>query len=117
MRDFDDLVNLYAEDPDKFDKEVLEVIEDFISSCPPERQQSLRQQQWKIQGELRKYKDPQARLNKMVELFYEGLKEFQESLESLVGPRTVKIDPKPEPPKPPGGSKVINFKNKVDNSK
>lgn len=53
------------------------LIEDYISSLPEERQQRLRQLQWKIDGELRKYKDPIAKMNRMTELFWEGVANFQ----------------------------------------
>lgn len=59
------------------------LIEDYISSLPPERQQRLRQLQWKIDGELRKYKDPVAKMNRMAELFWEGVHEFKNAIDSL----------------------------------
>lgn len=52
------------------------LIEEFISSVPEDKQQRLRQFQWKLDGELRKYKDPTARMNKMIELFWLGVAEF-----------------------------------------
>lgn len=61
------------------------LIETFISSVPEERQQRLRQLQWKIDGELRKYKDPIAKMNKMTELFWEGVGQFQETLNNAAG--------------------------------
>ncbi len=60
-----------------------EVIETYISSLPEERQQPLRQLQWTIDGELRKYKDPIAKMNKMAELFWNGVFKFQEVTQTL----------------------------------
>jgi len=74
---FDKMKNMTADELIAY-KEKL--IEDFISSLPEERQQRLRQLQWKIDGELRKYKDPIARMNKMIELFWDGVAEFKEVL-------------------------------------
>lgn len=61
------------------------LIETYISSVPPERQQRLRQLQWKIDGELRKYKDPIAKMNKMAELFWSGVAEFQQVMNDAAG--------------------------------
>jgi hypothetical protein len=55
-------------------REFLDSIED------PERRLKLEQMQWRIDAELRKYKDPVARMNRMCELFWDGVKEFNEVL-------------------------------------
>ena len=63
-----------------------QALKDFMDSIEdPERKLKLEQLQWKIDGELRKYKDPVARMNRMVELFWEGFKEFQEVMNSVSG--------------------------------
>lgn len=51
---------------------------DFIENLPPERRKKMEQLQWKIDGELLKYKNPIARMNKMAELFWEGVNKFNE---------------------------------------
>lgn len=48
-----------------------------------ERLLKLRQQQWKINGELRRYKDPIARYNKMQELFWVGVNKFKNTLKDF----------------------------------
>ncbi len=59
-----------------------QTIEDFIESVEDEEQKlKLRQLQFRIDRELRKYKDPVARMNKMVELFWEGFAEFNDVLQ------------------------------------
>ena len=81
LMSFDDLVNLCNDDPEKFESETREMIMNYISEHVPEdRKLKLEQFQWKLDGELRKYKDPVARLNKMVELFWKGVNEFQTTL-------------------------------------
>ena len=58
-------------------------IEDFIDSVEDEDQKlKLQQLQFRIDRELRKYKDPVARMNKMVELFWEGFNEFNNILKN-----------------------------------
>lgn len=84
----DELSELYKNDPDLFEVRCRELIEDVISSCPPERQERLRQYQWKIDQTLSGYKDPIARMNKMVELFWEGVGKFQNALEGKTPPQT-----------------------------
>jgi len=56
-------------------------IDDFIDSIEDEdRKLKLQQLQFRIDRELRKYKDPVAKMNKMVELFWEGVNEFNQVL-------------------------------------
>lgn len=87
MRDFDDMVKMYQDDPDGFEAEAREAIDSFISSVPEECQQQLRQLQWKIDGTLRPFKDPVARMNKMVEIFWpmvqEGAQKTAECCEEI----------------------------------
>jgi hypothetical protein len=61
-------------------------IEEFINSIEDEeRRLKLQRLQFRIDRELRNYKDPVARMNKMVELFWEGFKEFDEVLQHFKG--------------------------------
>ena len=76
----DELSELYKTDPELFEVRCRELIENMISSSPPERQERLRRLQWKIDHTLSRYKDPVARMNKMVELFWEGVGRFQDAL-------------------------------------
>ena len=58
-----------------------ETIERFIDSIEDEdRKLKLRQLQFRIDRELRPYKDPVAKMNKMIEIFWEGVKEFQNTI-------------------------------------
>ena len=56
-------------------------IRKYIDSIEdPDRRLKLEQLQWRIDADLRKYKDPVARMNRMVELFWEGVNEFNDVL-------------------------------------
>jgi hypothetical protein len=110
MRDFDDLVKMYQEDPEAFDRERQELIDDFINSLPNEDcKLRARQFQFRIDRELHQYKDPVARMNKMVELFWEGVKEFQYVLQtcSLEQDNPVPRDAKDQPK-----ASVLEFKRR-----
>jgi len=55
---FDDWKALAKSDPDAFEVRRKQVIEQFISSVPPERQQRLRRLQWRIDMERRRCSNP-----------------------------------------------------------
>ncbi len=71
----------FQNDPERLDEECNKIMEEYIESCPPERQQKLRAFVWRQNQELSKYKDPIARYNRSVELFWEQFAEFQKSLQ------------------------------------
>lgn len=79
---FDELKTLFETDPNAAEIKVSKIIEDYISTLSPERQQRARAFNWRIQQDLRKFKDPQARMNRMVELFWKGVKEFQQVMQN-----------------------------------
>ena len=61
-------------------------VQEYIDNIEdPERKKELIQFQLSIDKELRKYKDPVARMNKMVELFWEGFKEFNDCMNKFRG--------------------------------
>ena len=76
----DERMYYYKEEPEAFDRLAQEVIEEFIVSSPPEKQLKLRAIQAKVNKELSKFKDPTARLNRMVSLFWEQVNDFQSAL-------------------------------------
>lgn len=78
--DFDFLKELYQEDPEQFHEYTRNAINTFIDSLPEDRQRRAKGTQWKLDMELRKYKDPVARMNRMVELFWQQVGEFQQIL-------------------------------------
>ena len=78
---YEELLKL-RDDPDKFEERAAAIWEQFVSELPPEKHRAAQQFNWSIQGQLRQYKDPTARMNKMVELFMNGLQTFQLALQN-----------------------------------
>lgn len=76
---YEELVKL-KDNPHAFAKRQKEIVEDAISKCPKEFQQQIRQNNWRIEQELSKFKNPTARMNKMVELFWNGVSKFEDTL-------------------------------------
>jgi hypothetical protein len=61
-------------------------IEDFIDSIEDEeRRVRLRRMQWRIDMELGRIRNPIARMNRMVVLFWEGVDVFQRVLSNPAG--------------------------------
>lgn len=91
----DDLHKLYLTDPEEFDRQTRQMIDDYINSLPEERQQRARQHQWKIDQTLSHYKDPVARMNKMVEMLWSGVDKFQKVLSNpkVVAQKSATIKP------------------------
>ena len=78
---YNELTDLFEKDPSAAEKRSKEIIEDFINSIPEEeRRLRLQRIQWNVEQQLRKYKDPIARMNKMVELFWKQFNEFHKVL-------------------------------------
>jgi hypothetical protein len=71
--DFDYLMNLYQEDPDRFDEAITSMKEDFINSLPEAKREIYRAKQWRIERELEKIKNPLERMNRMVSIFWDGV--------------------------------------------
>ena len=76
----EELAQMFQDDPDEFDRYCAAQIDKIIDALPEERRERARCQQWRITQDLRHYKDPIARMNKMVELFWLGVKDFQNVL-------------------------------------
>jgi hypothetical protein len=70
-------LELYSEgNPDKFDAIRDEIIASAIASFPERYQQRAQGIQFTLDCELRKYKHPIARMNRMVEIFWQKFDEF-----------------------------------------
>ena len=81
---YERLNNIRQENPDAFDQEAKIILDEFFESIEDENKRiHLQQLQFRLEGELRHYKDPIARMNKMVEIFWEGVKEFQQTIGKL----------------------------------
>jgi hypothetical protein len=74
---FDELLEVAG--TDEFDERRLEIIEREIKSLPEDKQLAAKQQQWRIEGQLRGLTGT-ARYNRMVELFWEGFIELHKAL-------------------------------------
>ncbi len=70
----------YEKDPDKFEAIKNEIIKETIESFPEKFQQRAYGIQFTLDCELRKYKNPVARMNRMVEIFWYKVAEFQDVL-------------------------------------
>jgi len=70
------------DDPIAFEQLRNEIIEQELTTS------SQKQMQWKLEGELQKLKNPVARQNKMVELFWNGFFKFNNTLKGFDDDRT-----------------------------
>ncbi len=70
-------LELYSDqDADKFEATRKELLQTAIDSYPDEYRKRAQGIQFELDCELRKYKNPVARMNRMVELFWEKFEEF-----------------------------------------
>ena len=74
---YESLGDLYKKDPDQFEDLRQELISAAINSYPERFQQRARGLQFVLDCELNKHKNPVMRMNRMVELFWEKVYEFQ----------------------------------------
>ncbi len=83
--DFDTLSGLYKTDPEQFQAISRKMIEDYIASIPDEiSRKKCAGIQFRLDHELSKYHDPLARMNKMVEIFWKGVYEFNNALKGTI---------------------------------
>ncbi len=102
--EFNYLKDLFVKDPEEFKKVTDKMISDFIDSVPPEKQKKLERKQWRLDHELGKIKNPLARMNKMVNIFWEGVNEFRDVTSKLTM-EDVLPEEKPD-------TNVVDFKKK-----
>ncbi len=76
-----ELDGLYQRDPAAFEASRREILETAMRSFPAHWQGRARGLQFVIDAQLRRCRDPISRLNCMIELFWEGVRQFQEVLE------------------------------------
>ncbi len=77
---FDQLSEMWRNDTEAAEAYHRSIIEDFILGLPEDKQERARGLQWRIDQELRKYKDPIARMNRMVEMMWESFFELDATL-------------------------------------
>ena len=77
----EDLPELYESNPELFEEVAQQLITEFIASIPDSaNRRRCEGLQFKINAELTHCHDPVARMNKMVELFWSGVFEFNSAL-------------------------------------
>ncbi len=76
---YNELVKL-RHDPVAFEKRRQEILDAELKDDVKRKQL-----QWQIEGELRKFKNPVARYNKMIELFWSGFSTFNNTLKGFGG--------------------------------
>jgi hypothetical protein len=77
---FDSIVDMQKTNPDAVELFIKDEIEREIIRVADGDEESLlrlRQFQWGLNKELHKIKNPTARMNKMAELFWTGVKKFE----------------------------------------
>ena len=77
---YDYLFKLYKADPKEFERHTRAMIEAQIQGASPHLQLKLRALQSLLFAELSHYKHPVARMNRMVELFWNKAIELQSAL-------------------------------------
>lgn len=81
--DFDYWKDLFEKDPEEFDRQRKEFIDQQIDKDfgkDPERAMAMKRMMWRHNAELDRIKDPVARYNKVVELFWEQTQTMQAAL-------------------------------------
>ena len=73
----EDLERLFKKNPERFEDLRKEIINQAINSYPEEYRQRARGIQFGLDFELNKHKNPAMRMNRMVELFWDKVYEFQ----------------------------------------
>lgn len=81
---YERLNKIRQENPDEVEGEAKKILDEYFASIPDDgRRLRLQQLQFRLDGELRHYKDPVARMNKMVEIFWTGVNKFKQTLDKL----------------------------------
>jgi hypothetical protein len=75
---YERLCQLHHKDPRQFEEERLRLIRDTIESFDCKHRRKAYGLQYRIDSQLRRYSDPVMRMNKMVEIFWEGVHDFRE---------------------------------------
>ncbi len=79
------LGELYRTDPVAFEAMRRLLIEETIDGFPEQHRAKAYGLQLRLDAELGHYRDPVARMNRMVELFWEGFKDFQQAVSDPAG--------------------------------
>ncbi|PLX83338.1 MAG: hypothetical protein C0617_12490 [Desulfuromonas sp.] len=74
------LSGLYQKDPEEFERLSKALIRDAIEGFPERHRARAHGLQFRIDAELDRYNDATSRLNRMVEMFWEGFNRFQDAV-------------------------------------
>ncbi|MBN1142523.1 MAG: DUF3135 domain-containing protein [Deltaproteobacteria bacterium] len=105
-RIFSRLTGLHSRDPRAFEEERRRLIRETIDNFPEEYRARANGLQMKIDASLMKYQDPVARMNRMVEIFWEHFQQFHEVLHDPENFLKKREDEKQK------NGKVLNFSKK-----
>lgn len=75
---YEQLQGVYQKDPEEFNRLSGDLIRRALDDVPDEFKAQAYGIQRKIEHQLNKYKDPIARMNAMVEIFWQQFQEFQD---------------------------------------
>jgi hypothetical protein len=82
---FERLSGLYQKDPEEFERISKALIHEALEKLPEKHRARGYGVQMRIDRRLSHFKDPVARMNEMVVIFWEQFREFQEVLNDPVG--------------------------------
>ena len=83
--DFDALSELNKTDPEQFQMATRQMIDDFIAGIPDEAsRRKCAGLQFKLDHELSKHTDPISRMNRMIELLWDGVYQFNNALKGNI---------------------------------
>ena len=104
QKSFDELSDLYKSSPEAFEdyrtKFIKRAITDLCADCP-ECLKRCERFQWRLEQDLNKFKNPIARYNRLVELFWKQTEEFKHITSTFELPE-----------KPTHTATVVDFKPK-----
>nr|NIS40822.1 DUF3135 domain-containing protein [Desulfuromonadales bacterium] len=77
---YDELRALYERSPEEFERRRRELIDEAIERFPPSRRQRALGWQFRLETALRHYRDPVARMNKMIEILWGQVETLRQAL-------------------------------------
>ncbi|PLX92098.1 MAG: hypothetical protein C0621_10120 [Desulfuromonas sp.] len=72
---------LDSRDPEAFERRREALLQQLLETFPEDARQRAQQWQFRLDATLARYHHPLARMNKMVELFWEGVHTFKYTLD------------------------------------
>ena len=73
-----------ASDPEAFEKAAEEIWEREVGKLSPELKRKAKQLRWTTEATLRKYKNPTARLNAAIDMFFRDYRVLNAELQTQV---------------------------------